>query len=321
MVAKITSKPKNNQPIYHPILRKNLPFHSTLKMLFNHTFLLLVLTYIVRPYIVHGLTIEQQFPQWNRSIIRADPSIIIQSNEPDLSFPPNSEFKSQHPDILRGSLSYFSTQTNINRTLLVLDIPQSARAKWCSFHLSFEQEDIIWPLQLVELWSLETLPVEFETTWNTRPNRKHWLGTIQTFASVTIYQYTTFSSFNLNPFSVPFHIPRPDVEAQRDQQVFPCQLFLGKTGFELAALPTHHDGFRPWAWKSPGLMVEVFDEPWTYIPQYNFTISPLSNSTFMSSSEFMVDSTTDTNFYWGNLYSGYKWKVIESANSSNSLVN
>ena len=147
---------------------------------------------------------------------------------------------------------------NINTTLLVLDIPETARAKWCSFHLVIERQDNIGVLEFIELWSLETLPVEFKTTWNTRPSRKLWLGTIQTRLGVSLPPPNApiDSKFNLHQISVPFQLPRPG----GDGFIFPCQLFIGKTGFELAALPTHYGGFQPWTWRTPGLMVEIYSD-------------------------------------------------------------
>lgn len=256
-------------------------------MLFVHVFQPLVLTYTLFLYTVHG-GIGEQFQDWNRSIITADPSIIIRNDVPDRSFPPNPEFKSQHPDILRGSLSYSLNQTtkstNINTTLFVLDIPDSARAKWCSFRLDFEIQDIVWGAEFIELWSLETLPVEFETTWNTRPNRRLWLGIMGTpqLRSVPRVPYNS-NIFSLNPVSIPFQLLLPGSD---NIIVFPCLFFIGKTGFELAALPSQLEGFKFWAWNTAGLTIEIHHDPWTLSPQHNFTISPLSESTLQAQPEF-----------------------------------
>ena len=246
-------------------------------------------------------------------IITGDPSIIIRNYESDYSYPPNLEFKHQQSDrLLRGSLSHTFNQTtksiDINTTLIVLDIPQSARSKWCSFHLDFEQVlDFVGPVEFLGLWSLETLPLEFETTWNTRPNRKLWLGTITT----PELGVKRDSIFTLTPISVPLQRQQPD----SDGIVFPCQLFIGKNGFELAALPTHPRGFEPWTWRSAGLKIKIHDDPWTLLPQYNFTIDPSFNSTLWISPEF--DFTNST---WAFLeFSDYS--VMYNIDPSNGYIN
>ena len=70
----------------------------------------------------------------NGEIITTKVSIIIQSHEPDSTYPTNLEFKDEFGDhILHGSLSHLFNNTtqliDINTTLIVLNIPLSARFK------------------------------------------------------------------------------------------------------------------------------------------------------------------------------------------------
>ena len=147
------------------------------------------------------------------------------------------------------------------------------------------------------MWSLETIPVEFKTTWNTRPIRKQWLGVISS-PHITLSSPNPNYKFHLTPNSVPYQFPQPD----NNNIVFPCQLFMGKTGFELTALPTHIDEFKTWNWKDLGLTIQIHNDTGTLLPQYNFTISPTENTTLWVKPEFEINNLTMVTPLW----SGYK---------------
>lgn len=195
----------------------------------------------------------------NRKIITTNVSIIIQSHEPDSTYPTNLEFKDELGDyILHGSLSYLFNNTtklmHINTTLIVLDIALSAGSKWCSFQPVFQDIPKL-AGEFIDLWSLETIPVEFKTTWDTRPIRKQWLGVISS-PHITLSSPNPNYKLHLTPISVPYQFPQPD----NNNIAFPCQLFMGKTGFELTALPAHIDGFKTWNWKDLGLTIQIHND-------------------------------------------------------------
>lgn len=86
--------------------------------------------------------------------------------------------------------------------------------------------------------------------------------------------------FNTNLSTLPFSEP------YNNDIVLPCQIFMGKTGFGLAALPTHFNGFNTCNWKGLGLTIYIHNDPWTLLPQCNFTIFPTENTTLWLKPEF-----------------------------------
>ena len=102
-------------------------------------------------------------------LIIVDPSIIIRnwtSNNPE---PKNQLVKSLlHLDILRGFMRNFGNQTK--NMIVVLDTPQIACGKECSFHFLGGYGDSSHISYEIVLWLVDrNSTTEFQITWKHRP--------------------------------------------------------------------------------------------------------------------------------------------------------
>lgn len=200
-------------------------------------------------------------------VITADPSIVVRSNDPNTSYPPTAEFRQEQGlDTLRGFVSHkFNEKTgteDVETTIVVLDVPRIAEGKYCSFHFFFGGGDSSHVRETFILWSLDSIPAEFDTTWNKRPARHRRIGQFQPGVgpALSLGQESHDAVFKFEDTPI---VPKAHIKHLSESIAFPCDPLLGKTAYELVVQPKNFDGKgRPIvessAWSmNKGLMIEI----------------------------------------------------------------
>ncbi|MDB5557047.1 MAG: hypothetical protein JWL86_7031 [Rhizobium sp.] len=228
-----------------------------------------VLLFAMNLFFVYGNGKEGSLPESKQKpilstgnpVFTADVSIVLRSRDPDTSFPPTPEFKQrQGLDTLRGFLS-----KNINgmeTTMVIIDIPQVAKGKKCSFHFFFGSGDSTHVRDPFLVYLLKELPREFETTWNNRPKRAGFPLLVEPGIGPAL-------SLGLDGNDAKFRFPDSGYRERDDLNVFPCDSYsrnpnLGKIAFELVSCK---NGSESSAWSmNKGLMIEVHMQPQPTFP-------------------------------------------------------
>ena len=202
-------------------------------------------------------------------VITAELSIVISSNQPDISYPPTPEYKQQQGlDILRGITKHIFNSTtgmdDIQTSIIILDIPNLAIAKWCSFHFFFGSGDSLESRNTCIIWSLDTLPLEFETSWNNRPGRQIQLAEFYPSVGAPLSQGLDGNDA-IFKYEDTRMIPKGETKIIDGSVAFPCDPFLGKRAYEIVSIPGEfdekgHSIAQASAWSmNKGLMIEIHD--------------------------------------------------------------
>ena len=202
-------------------------------------------------------------------VVTPDPTIVVESLTPDVGYPKDeAEKESLGFDILRGKVyhGFENGKDTIQSTFFVLDVPKSAKGKRCAFHFITGTGDFVSSSEVLEVWYLVDKPVEFKTTYNSKPARDHVLTKIYPSKGPKI---------SLNPhdsLDARFEFPVGSKLIQKKEHkgemtTFLCDPFLGEHGYEIILRPTRvNDKGKPTsfsgAWSmNKGFMIEVIGVP------------------------------------------------------------
>lgn len=200
-------------------------------------------------------------------VITADPSIVLRSNDPNASFPPNAAFRhKQGLDTLRGFLNFKRNDTtgadDVETTMVVFDVPEIAKGKYCSFHFLFGSGDSSHVREEIILWSLTDIPVEFDTTWLDKPARYRQVAQIHPGIGPKVSLGGEGNDAVFKYEDTPI-VPHKSIKTLSESPAFPCDPVLGKTAYELVIRPTQFDQkgraiVQSAAWSmNKGLMIEI----------------------------------------------------------------
>ena len=218
------------------------------------------------------LPADKQVPKLisGNEAITVDPSIVIRSDDGTSTFPTDAESKAKSgKDILRGMLSIPGKTAygfEFQDTLVVLDVPTTYENYQCKFHFIVGGGDFV--QGRIALWQLASLPVEFQTTFDNKPETSGYIGWFLPALGEKISMTDgdgndALWDFGGSEFVEPENECGPDRKECKSLP-FPCKSIIGKYGYQMQFDPEKSDAtdVTGSAWSmNKGLIVEVVGAP------------------------------------------------------------